>query len=164
MISNYFGLPSNPNLAGVKNLIAVFRTVSRLPFGSENIAARIATSPSPRRIAKAAARGAKWREQQAPYLHSFHPPAWTTPVTRLRCPIAKGATFWPTRFGRAYRDAGRSLASLLSIPLPKSPADRVALIDALLEIQALHRNFVAEAGFWQFSWAASCRERKRHFA
>jgi hypothetical protein len=120
--------------------------VSRLPFGSENIAARIATSPSPRRIAKAAARGAKWREQQAPYLHSFHPPAWTTPVTRLRCPIAKGATFWPARFGRAYRDAGRSLASLLSIPLPKSPADRLALIDALLEIQALHRNFVAEAG------------------
>ena len=127
MIANYFGLSPDASLAGVKTLIAIFKTVTNLPRGSENIAAAIAMSPSPRRIAEAAALGAKWKQ-----LNTFHPAAWTAPVAKLRAPIAKGVAFWHARAGKAYREAGRSLASLLSMPLPKRPADRLALVDALL--------------------------------
>jgi hypothetical protein len=63
-------------LAGITSLITIFRAISNLPRGAENIAAKIATSPSPRRIADATALGEKWLEQQAPYLHTFHPAAW----------------------------------------------------------------------------------------
>ncbi len=147
MIANYFGLSPDPSLAGVKTLIAIFKTVTNLPRGSENIAVAIAMSPSPRRIAEAAALGAKWQQHQAPYLNTFHPAAWTAPVAKLRAPIAKGVAFWHARAGKAYREAGRSLASLLSMPLPKRPADRLALVDALLASHALRAKLAAEAGF-----------------
>jgi hypothetical protein len=146
MVTDYFGLPPDPTLAGVKTLIAIFRAISHLPRGAENIAATIAISPSPRRIADAAALGAKWLEQQAPYLHTVHPAAWTGLVAELRAPLAQGAAFWLARAGKAYREAAGLLASLLSVPLPKRPADRLALIDAVLASQALRRKFAAEAG------------------
>lgn len=147
MIANYFGLNPDPSLAGVKNLVAIFKTLANLPRGSENIAAAIAQSASPRRIGDAAALGTQWQQQQAPYLHIFHPAAWTAPVAKLRTPLAKGTAFWFARAGKAYREAGRSLASLLSVPLPKRPADRLALVDALLASQALRAKLAAEASF-----------------
>ncbi len=125
MVTNYFGLPSDPTLAGIKTLIAIFRAISNLPRGAEDIAAKFATSPSPSRIADAAALGAKWLEQQAPSLH---------------------APLWLAQAGKAYRKAAGSLASLLSVPLPKRPADRLALLNSVLASQALRRKFVAEAG------------------
>jgi hypothetical protein len=92
MVTDYFGLPHNPTLAGVKTLISIFRAISNLPPGAENIAAKIATSPSPRRIGDAAAPSAKWLEQQAPYLHAFHPAAWngaSLPSFARRSPKAR---------------------------------------------------------------------------
>src|SRR3984893_14876704 len=112
MVTNYFGLPPDPTLAGVKTLIAIFRAISNLPRGAENIAAKIATSPSPRRIADATALGVKWLDQQAPYLHTFHPAAWAGLVAELRTPLAQGAPFWLARAGKAYRKAAGSVASL----------------------------------------------------
>ncbi len=104
-------------------------------------------SPSPRRVADAAALAAHWQEQQAPHLRTFHPAAWTAPVAGLRVPLARGAAFWFTRYSKAYREAGRSLASLLSVPLPKRPAERLALIDALLISQRLREKLAVEAKF-----------------
>jgi|GEM_PF-2725942 len=118
MVTNYFGLPPDPTLAGVKTLIAIFRAISNLPPGVENIAAKFATFLSPRRAAEAIAPGPKWLEQQAPYLHTFHPAAWAGLAAELRAPLAQGAPFWLARAGKAYRKAAVSLASLLSVPLP----------------------------------------------
>jgi very-short-patch-repair endonuclease len=145
-ITSYFGIASSPSLSVVKGLIGIFQAVLQLPPGSESLASAIAACSSPDRIAEAAALGARWREQQAPYAQTFHPAAWTAPVAKLRAPLARGATFWLARAGKDYREAGRSLASLLSVPLPKLPAERLALADALLESQALRRKFAAEAG------------------
>ncbi|PNE12949.1 MAG: hypothetical protein CR217_00225 [Beijerinckiaceae bacterium] len=145
MVTNYFGLAPDPTLAGVKTLISIFRAISNLPPGAENIAAKIATSPSPCRIGAAAAPGAQWLEQQAPYLHTFHPAAWNGFVAELRAPLTRGAAFWLARAGKANRKAAGSLASLLAVPLPKQPAERFALLDAVLASQALARKFAAEA-------------------
>jgi hypothetical protein len=146
MVTNYFGLPSDPTFAGVKTLIAIFRAISYLPSGAENIAAKIAISPSPRRIGDTPAPGAQWLQQQAPYLHTNHPEAWAGLVAELRAPLAQGAPFWLDRAGRAYRKAAGSLASLLSMPLPKPPADLLACVDAVLASQASRRKFAAKAG------------------
>ncbi|MGH6839398.1 MAG: DUF4011 domain-containing protein [Methylocella sp.] len=145
MVGNYFGLPQDPTLAGVKSLIAIFRAISNLPRGAENIAAKIATFSSPRRNEAAAAAGAKWLEQQAPHLHAFHPVAFAGLVAKLRAPLAQGAAFWLARAGKADRKAAGSLARLLAAPLPKLPSDRLALLDAVLASQALRREFAAEA-------------------
>ncbi len=146
MVTNYFGLPSDPTLAGVKTLIAIFRAISYLPPGAENIAAKFANSLSPRGIADAPIPGTKWLTQQAPYLHQIHPAAWAGLDANLRVPFAQGVPFWLARASKAYRKAAGSLTSLLSIPLPKGPADRLALLDAVLASQASRRKFAAEAG------------------
>jgi hypothetical protein len=146
MVTNYFGLPSDPTLAGVKTLIAIFRAMSYLPPGAGNIAAAIAMHPSPRNLADGTASGTKWLEQQAPYLHRFHPAAWAGLVGGLRAPLAQGAPFWLARAGKAYRKSAAALASLLSAPLPKQPDGRLALLDAVLASQASRRKFAAEAG------------------
>ena len=163
MVTNYFGLPPDPTLAGVKTLIVIFRAISHLPRGAENIAATIAISPSPRHTADAAALGAKWLEQQAPYLHTVHPAAWTGLVAELRAPLAQGAKFWLTRAGKAYREAAGSLASLLSVPLPKRPADRLALLDAVLTSQALRGKYAAEAGILASLLADVWQEKRTVF-
>ncbi|MGH6836859.1 MAG: DUF4011 domain-containing protein [Methylocella sp.] len=145
MVTNYFGLPPDPTIAGVRTLISIFRAISHLPPGAENIAAKIATSPSPCHIAAAAAPGTKWLEQQAPYLHTIHPAAFAGLAVELHAPLAQGAALWLARAGKAYRKAAGSLASLLSMPLPRLPADRFALLDAVLASQASRRKFAAEA-------------------
>src|ERR1700730_12547123 len=60
MVTNYFGLPPDPTLAGVKTLIVIFLAISYLPRGAENIAAKIATTPSPRRTGDASTLGSTW--------------------------------------------------------------------------------------------------------
>ncbi|HET6376701.1 MAG TPA: AAA domain-containing protein [Methylocella sp.] len=145
-ISEYFGLTIGAGLTGVKTLILAFRAILHLPPGSESLAAAIASSQNPRRIADAAALGARWRAQQEPYRHTFHPAAWTAPVANLRAPLAKGTSRWFARFGKLYREGGRLLASLLSVPLPHQPAERLALVDALIVSQALRHEFAKQAG------------------
>ncbi len=146
MVTNYFGLPSDPTLAGVKTLIAIFRAISYLPPGTGNIAAAIAMHRSPHNLADGLAPGTKWLEQQAPYLHRFHPAAWAGLVAGLRTPLAQGAPFWLARAGKAYGKSAAALASLLSAPLPKQPDGRLALLDAVLASQASRRKFATEAG------------------
>ncbi|HTV34158.1 MAG TPA: DUF4011 domain-containing protein [Methylocella sp.] len=146
MLANYFGLNSDPTFAGVKSLAAIFKTAARLPRGTENLAAAIAQSAAPHRIIELAALGVEWQSQQAPYLHIFQPAAWTTSVRRLHAPLAKGAAFWLYRASKAYREASDSLAGLLRVPLPRQPAERLALVDALLASQALHARLMAETG------------------
>ncbi|MGH6799400.1 MAG: hypothetical protein ACREDI_13570, partial [Roseiarcus sp.] len=145
MVTNYFGLPPDPTLAGVKTLISIFRAISYLPPGAENIAAKIATSLSARRTGVGAAPGAKRLEQQAPYLHAIDPAAFAGLVAGRRAPLAKGAAVWLARAGKAKRNAAGSLASLLAAPLPKRPAGRQTLLDAVLASQAVARKFAAEA-------------------
>jgi hypothetical protein len=141
MVTNYFGLPEDPTLAGVETLIAILRGIANLPRGAENIAAKIATFSSPRRDAAAIA---KWLVQEAPHLRSL-PPASAGLVAKLRAPLAQGAAFWLARAGKADRKAAGSLARLLAAPLPKLSADRLMLLDSVLASQALRRKFAAEA-------------------
>jgi Protein of unknown function (DUF4011) len=130
MVRNYFGLPQDPTLAGVKTLISVFRAIANLPRGAENIAAKIATFSSPRHNAAAAVPAA----------------ASASLVAKLRAPLAKGAAFWLARAGKADRKAAGSLARLLAAPMPNLPSDRLALLDSVLASQASRRKFAAEAG------------------
>ncbi|MGQ0445851.1 MAG: hypothetical protein ACT4O2_12185 [Beijerinckiaceae bacterium] len=139
MVTNYFGLPQDPTLAGVKTLIAILRGIADLPRGAEIIAAKLAAFPAPRRNAAAG-------ERQALHLGAFPPAASAGLVARLRAPLAEGAAFWLDRAGKADRKAADSLACLLAAPLPKLRAGRLMILDSVLASQALRRKFATEAG------------------
>jgi very-short-patch-repair endonuclease len=163
-IGAYFNLQDAPTLAGMKALIAMLRLAASLPPGSEPIATPLVSAPTLDRVIDAAALGVKWRRHQAPFGHIFHPAAWNAPVAGLRAPLVQGATFAAARFGKGYREAGRSLASLLSVPLPRRPAERLALVDALLASQSLSRKLSAEAGFFADLLGEAWRGKKTDFA
>ncbi len=101
------------------------------------MAAAIAAAPSPQKIIEAAEQGLEWRRRRTFYSTSFHDKVWRTPLARLRPALAKGAAFWPARFGAHYHEADRVLRAVATEPLPKRPADRVVLLDNLLTSQAL---------------------------
>ncbi|WP_051952481.1 DUF4011 domain-containing protein [Methylocapsa aurea] len=162
-IETYFGLRQAPTFTAIRGLIEIFRLASRLPSGSEALATALAASPSLQRFADAAALGVRWREQQALHRHTFQPAAWRAPVARIRPPLVKGAAFWPSRFSKGYRDAGRLMASLLSAPLPSRPSERLALLDALLASQSLSGKLAAEAAFMAHFLGDAWRGAKTDF-
>jgi very-short-patch-repair endonuclease len=147
VIMKDIGLRQEPTLSGIRTLIGVLRTISKLPRRWESAAASIAASGSIRRVAEVATLGTRWQQHRAPYVQIFDAAAWSGPVAALRAPLEKAAGSWLARFGTPYRRASRSLALLLSVPLPARPSGRLALVDVLLADRSLRAHFAAEAGF-----------------
>jgi very-short-patch-repair endonuclease len=123
-------------LAGVRRLVSLLRLFAFLPAGSESMAIACATAPSLQRIVDASLRAARWQAHAAPFVQKLRAEAWVAPVAQLREPIGKGATSWVTRCGKAYQDACRSLGDLLTERLPARHADRLALLDSLIDSRA----------------------------
>ena len=78
-----FQSPPDPTLAGIKILISIFA-----PYRICRRAPRTSPPRSPPLLRRAAIadpslHGAKWLEQQAPYLQTFHPAAWDGFVAEL---------------------------------------------------------------------------------
>lgn len=146
-ISRYLGFQQSPTLSSVKTLVAMLRIVAELPREGVPIAAAIAGTPSLQRVIDAAAKGIEWRRRRTRYGRAFLPAVWQAPLARLRPALAKGATFWPARFLRSYREAERLLRGLATAPLPRRAAERLALLDALLRGQELSLSLAAESRF-----------------
>jgi very-short-patch-repair endonuclease len=141
------GLDEPATLASVKRLTVLLRFFALLPPGSNTMALACAMAPSLRRVTDAATRALRWQAHQASFAGKFRAAAWSTPVDQLREPIAKGAASWVTRRGRAYQDACRSLTALLSVPLPFRHADRLLLLDGLIESRSLLAALGADAAY-----------------
>lgn len=146
-LAAYLGLRRKPTVAGVGVLISLLRTAAALPCDGHTVAAAIAKAPSPQRILEAAENGLEWRRQRARCAKSFSPNVWRTPLAQLRPALARGAAFWPSRLSNSYRDADRLLRGLASAPLPKRPAARLALLDAVMTGQALSSSLAIESRF-----------------
>ena len=146
-IARFLGLQQSPTLSGVRTLIALLRAVAELPREGLGIAAAIANAPSLPNIIEAAEQGLEWRRRRSFYSGFFHESVWRAPLARLRPALAKGAAFWPARFGAPYREAERVLRSVATEPLPKRPADRLELLDALLSGQALSGSVETQSHF-----------------
>jgi hypothetical protein len=146
-IARFLGLQQSPTLSGVRTLIALLRTVAELPREGLGIAAAIANAPSLQNIIEAAEQGIEWRRRRSLYSGSFHESVWRAPLARLRPALAKGAAFWPARFGAPYREAERVLRSVATEPLPKRSSDRLELLDALLSSQALSGSVETQSHF-----------------
>lgn len=147
VIMNDIGLKQEPTLLGLRTAIGILRAMSKLPRESESIATSIATAGCIRRIADAAALGAKWQAHRSSHSRIFEPAAWSAKAMPLRAPLAKASTSRIACLGKAYREASRALAKLLAVPLPPSAHERLQLVDMLLADEALRVGFAGEAAF-----------------
>jgi len=107
------------------------------PNQERQLLARLLQLNEKPRLRETLAAGAAWRTLRGEAESKFISAAWTADAAALRGPIVHGQSSFIARWGSAYRAASRQLAGLLAGPLPKSAAERAALVDILLEIGAL---------------------------
>ena len=120
-----------------------------------------ADQPRQREALKA---GADWAAAQASAAVKFGTPAWNASLGSMRQAFARGqASFFARLFG-PYRRASSELASLLSVPLPKAPAERLALVDELAEVQNRRKLLADEEGWLQAVLGAEWRGERTPFA
>ncbi|WP_237709177.1 DUF3320 domain-containing protein [Sphingomonas elodea] len=105
-----------------------------MPAGTLEIARALLAASDLPRLQAALGDAAAWRADQDRLSEQFVDAAFTTPVSHLRAPLVAGTRSFFARLGGAYRRASRELAGLLRGPIPKAAAERVALVDALVEL------------------------------
>lgn len=88
--------------------------------------------------------GADWAAAQQAAAADFATAAWTADVAALRPALAKGQASFLYRIFGGYRRASAELATVLAAPLPGAAAERLALADRLLEVQARRRRLAEE--------------------
>lgn len=89
------------------------------------------------RLRETLAAGAAWRQLKGDSEAKFVGAAWETNATALREPLVHGQSSFFARWGSAYRAASRQLAGLLTGSVPKSAAERTALVNRLIEVSTL---------------------------
>lgn len=108
--------------------------------------------------------GADWAAAQQAAAADFATVAWTADVAALRPALAKGQASFLYRIFGSYRRASAELATLLAAPLPGAAAERLALADRLLEVQARRRRLTEEEPALQAVLGPEWRGERTPFA
>ena len=72
---------------------------------------------------------------------------WESDVQHLRQPIASGVSSFTSRLFGKYRSASNELATYLKEKVPKSPEERLKLVDAIIEGKTMKKIFDEESEF-----------------
>lgn len=94
----------------------------------------------------------------------FAAPAWGTNVAALRPALVRGQASILSRLFGGYRRASAELASLLTGALPKAPAERLALLDKLADVQARRARLAEEEPWLQATLGPEWRGERTPFA
>ncbi len=141
--------PAALTLEAGKSMAQGLRVLTEAPpDAADSVRALFAASKNPR-LAEGLDRGAAWRQARTRAEGDFAPSAFDTPTGQMRSALVQGqGSIWSRMFG-PYRKASKALAGLLVRPLPKAPGDRLALIDALEDVQAKRRALADDEGWLQ---------------
>ncbi len=83
------------------------------------------------------------------------PEAWKTPVLGIRRDLNAEGRSWHRFFSGRYREATRQLAGLCRGPLPRGLDERLALLDAIREVQRLDEVIQGEQELADRLWKAA---------
>ena len=126
-----------PALSLTAPLADLLNKLEGLPRESMDVARAVLSAPDPTRLRETIEAGVAWRTAQDGAAAIFVDAAFQTQVGHLRAPLVRGSRSFFARWGGAYRSASRGLAGLLRGEMPKSAADRVALVDQLTALAAM---------------------------
>lgn len=129
------GREAPASMAGTAALAASVALLAEAPPGAIEAAAALWPHLAKPRLTEALSAGADWAEARRRAEPRFSAAAWGADPSALRPAIVAGqGSLWARLFG-GYRRASAGLAGLLAGPLPKSPAERLALLDELAELR-----------------------------
>ena len=144
---NATGLPLARALSSVAPLSDTLRGLEGFPVGESDLAIAVFGSSDVSRMAEAVETARKWRILRDSEATAFTESTFDSEVAPLREPLVAGIGSFFARWGSAYRNASRQLAGMLHTPLPKTAAERVELVDRLLEVKQLRSRWADDETF-----------------
>lgn len=146
-IAKALHLDAPSSLSGVTALTAGLRALAAQPPCAAPLIPLLFDLAAQTRLLEGLAVGAAWAAARKSAQERFAAPAWSANVTTLRAALARGQSSFFSRLFGGYRQASAELASLLTGSLPKTPAERLALVDELADVRN-HRALLAEEEGW----------------
>lgn len=141
------GLPAPETLEGCEALRDLLLVADERPREAREATGALLPRAGEVRLGEALEAGAAWAAARAQAEPVFAEAAFGADPGALRARLAPGVgSVWSRLFG-PYRGASRELATLLTGPLPKAPAERLALLDRLITIRGLRRTLSEEEGY-----------------
>ena len=134
------------------------------PGSASETAAAIMAVPDLTRLVEVLSAGAAWREARDRFEGTFVEAAFRKEAAALRAPLIAGARSVFARWGGKYRAASRELAALLREAPPKSAAERVKLVDSLLDLAAKREAWEADRDYGSRVLSDAWRAERTDFA
>lgn len=156
-----------PAPQSLKDVIALAETFEVLSLAPEGVQSSITLGLFERigqvRLTEALSAGSEWAAARRETKGQFSEPAWSAETGLIRSQIASGQASLFARIFGPYRKASAVLAGMLSGPLPKAAADRLALIDNLLVIQNLRLRLADEEDWLKATLGDNWRGERTDF-
>ena len=153
--------------ASLSQIDLVLDVLGKLPDRPEAEAAFweiVASAERLERLIEIATIGIEFRSARDEISPCFTPVALDREVSALRPAIASGGTSLFARLRSRYRAASRELGSLMTTTLPKTPHQRLALLNSLIRARKLAADLAAEAGYAAAALNAEWRGDKTDFS
>ena len=156
--------PAPEALAGIAALAAALRLLAAAPPAEPGAIRALFPRASETRLEEGLQAGAEWQAARGAADSLFAAPAWDHPLAEMRAGVLGGQTSFFARLFGAYRRASAGLATLLTGPLPKAPAERLALIDRLATVQALRKRLADDEAWLAQALGEEWRGERTPFA
>jgi hypothetical protein len=151
-------LPATAHSAGC--VTDFLERLREMPAGSASTAESVLSASDPDRLSRDLKAGLVWRENNDAAAELFTTAALQSPPPTSRGSLVAGTTSFFARWGSAYRQASRELASLLKQPIPRTADERVSLVDQLCELANLRREWEEDRDYcslvlgdeWRGEW------------
>lgn len=163
-IAQALHLPAPESLSSVSALTAGLQVLASQPPGAAALIPILFDHAAKPRLSEALAAGAAWAAAHQAAQAQFAAPAWGTNVATLRPALVRGQASFLSRLFGGYRRASAELASLLTGALPKAPAERLALLDRLAEVQVRRARLAEEEPWLQAALGPEWRGERTPFA
>ena len=154
------GVEAPLDLATTEGLAQCVERAGRAPEAVGEQAKVIAACADYQRLADGLALFKTWRDARDAAEDEFADVAWDSRIEDLRPHIAAGLGSVFARWFGKYRGASAQFATLLKGNLPRSPKDRLGLVDTLLGVQGKRRALAAEED-WLSTVLAPCWRGER---
>jgi hypothetical protein len=163
-ISQALHLPTPESLSDAAALTAGLQALATQPPGAAALIPILFDHAANPRLSEALAAGAEWAAAHQAAQSQFAAPAWSANVAALRPVLVRGQASFLSRLFGGYRRASAELASLLTGALPKPPADRLALLNKLADVQARRARLAEEEPWLQATLGPEWRGERTPFA
>ena len=145
-VAKSLGVEGARSAATSEKFGGVIELVAALPVPAVPFATAIAQHGGIDRAVTLAEAGSRFNAARTASGAVFRPNAAVARIDHLRSMLATGHSFFG-RLGGAYRSASAELLSLSVGPLPKRQAERIALLDQLMDLQETRQRMLSHEAF-----------------